>query len=288
MVSLYSSLRSDGLSRHSAWRAAFAIVPYVNLILAYFHTDWVVFRVPILLTVAALTLCFGEDHPAGSWSQRHRTPATAIAVQQGHELHLDSNEKTELNIDEKKLEAGVVISEVAVVNPELESFVQSPVDVAVNESLTLKTAFKIFTNPLTWLPAFAYLTTFGLELAIDGQMANIFFALFSKKIRGFDQTTAGYYTSVLWEKFSTFCCVVLNVDFSGLLNLVTRPFGGFAGDWIYKWFGTTGKKYWTLFCGLVMGATFLAGGLYLENHPKTAQCESLCTISIRTTYDLIY
>jgi len=67
MVSLYSSLRSDGLSGHTAWRAAFAIVP-----------------VPILLTVAALTLYFGQDHPAGSWSQRHRMPTTAIAVRQGH------------------------------------------------------------------------------------------------------------------------------------------------------------------------------------------------------------
>lgn len=35
MVSLYASLRSDGLSQHSAWRAAFAIVPCV--ILATFH-----------------------------------------------------------------------------------------------------------------------------------------------------------------------------------------------------------------------------------------------------------
>ena len=29
MVSLYSSLRSYEISNHSAWRAAFAIVPYV-------------------------------------------------------------------------------------------------------------------------------------------------------------------------------------------------------------------------------------------------------------------
>lgn len=67
---------------------------------------------------------------------------------------------------------------------------------------------------------------------------------------------------------------------SGFLNLVTRPFGGFAGDWIYKWLGTKGKKYWTLFCGLVMGATFLAGGLYLENNPTTSQREPLSIYSI--------
>jgi NNP family nitrate/nitrite transporter-like MFS transporter len=202
-------------------------------------------------------------------------PATAIAVRQGHQLYLDRNEKTELKMDEKSLEAGVTIQEVAAVDTELERVVQSPVDVAINEALTFKTALKILVNRLTWLPAFAYLTTFGLELAIDGQMANIFFALYSKKIHGFDQTKAGYYTSVLWENPLTFRGVVLNVGSSGFLNLVTRPFGGFAGDWIYKWFGTKGKKYWTLICGLVMGATFLAGGLYLENNQTNSQCEPL-------------
>lgn len=36
MVSLYSSLRSDGPSQHSAWRAAFAIIPYVRFFLSDF------------------------------------------------------------------------------------------------------------------------------------------------------------------------------------------------------------------------------------------------------------
>jgi MFS transporter, NNP family, nitrate/nitrite transporter len=199
MVSLYSSLRSDGLSQHSAWRAAFAIVPYVIFDSCCFFTDSTICRVPILLTVAALTFFFGQDHPVGRWSQRHSMPATAIAVRQGHELHLDSDEKVDsmTKKDDKHLEAGVVITEVTVNDTDLDSLVQSPVDVAVNESLTLKTAIKILLSPLTWLPAFAYLTTFGLELAIDGQMANLLFALFNKRIHGFDQTKAGYYTSIL-------------------------------------------------------------------------------------------
>lgn len=41
------------MSVHTAWRAAFAIVP-----------------VPILITVAVLTLVFGTDCPAGRWSDR--------------------------------------------------------------------------------------------------------------------------------------------------------------------------------------------------------------------------
>jgi len=231
MVSLYASLRSDGLSQHSAWRVAFAVVP-----------------APILLFVAALTLIFGQDHPAGKWSQRHDIPATAIAIKQGHNVRLDHDEQLQIQKDEKGL-GKVTIHELTAEEAELEQAVQSSVDIAVNESLTLKTAVKIFANPLTWLPSLAYLTTFGLELAIDGQMANVLFGLFNKKIHGFDQTKAGYYTSIF-----------------GLLNIFTRPFGGLVGDLIYKRLGTNGKKYWTLFCGIIMGVSFLAGGLYLHHN----------------------
>ncbi|KIM76890.1 hypothetical protein PILCRDRAFT_825891 [Piloderma croceum F 1598] len=234
MVSLYTSLRSDGLSQHSAWRVAFAIVP-----------------VPVLLFVAALTLIFGQDHPAGKWSERHTLPATSIAIARGHHVRIDHDAKklTTDKINGKGLEEGDV--EVRPVDPDevMGENILSTVDFAVNESLTYKTAFKILRSPLTWLPALAYLTTFGLELTIDGQMANILLALFGKRVSHFDQTKAGYYTSIF-----------------GFLNLVTRPFGGYFGDVIYRKFGTKGKKYLTLLCGLVMGASFLAGGLYLQNN----------------------
>src|SRR6202034_2214874 len=51
------------------------------------------------------------------------------------------------------------------------------------------------------------------------------------------------------------------------------PFGGYFGDVIYRKFGTKGKKYLTLLCGLVMGASFLAGGLYLQNNHAAPDCE---------------
>ena len=90
------------------------------------------------------------------------------------------------------------------VDEEMGGNVQSTVDIAVNESLTIETTLKILANPLTWLPALAYLTTFGLELVVDAQMANVLFALFGKQIKGFDQTKAGYYTSVLCVRASSF------------------------------------------------------------------------------------
>jgi NNP family nitrate/nitrite transporter-like MFS transporter len=107
--------------------------------------------VPILLFVAALTLLFGQDHPAGAWSERHSLPATAIAIAHGHHVHVDADEKFH---QEKGLEDGDVL-----VHPvEIESML----DVAVNESLTWPSAVSLLASPLTWLPALAYLTTFGL------------------------------------------------------------------------------------------------------------------------------
>jgi len=146
-----------------------------------------------------LTLVFGQDHPAGKWSQRHTMPATAIAIAKGHQVHIDRNEETialDAKTSEKGLEKGNVEVRAVEVDEEMGENVQSTVDIAVNESLTIETTLKILANPLTWLPALAYLTTFGLELVVDAQMANVLFALFGKQITGFDQTKAGYYTSI--------------------------------------------------------------------------------------------
>lgn len=151
--------------------------------------------VPILLVVAGLIFIFGTDHPAGKWSERHNTLATQIAVRQGRQIHYSDDEK----VMEKK-ESGdnekTVVSLERVTDPD-EDVVQSTVDIAVNETLTMNTTFRLLANPLTWLPALAYLTTFGIELAIDSSMSGILFNLFSKKRPGFTQTTAGYYTSIL-------------------------------------------------------------------------------------------
>lgn len=197
---------------------------------------------------------YGQDHPAGTWDQRHIVPA-AVAFK------TSSSEKFEED-------------------PEIATSsgnVPSTVDVAVNEPLTLRTAMTILISPITWLPSLAYLTTFGLELAIDAQMANVLFSLFGKTIPGFNQTVAGYYTAILYvHSLSRSYGPITHLFDSGFLNLVTRPLGGYIGDRIYRPLGTKGKKYWTLVCGFVMGITFLAGGLYLQRiqkSPRTADCK---------------
>jgi len=242
MVSLYQSLRHRGLSEHVAWRAAFAIVP-----------------APVLIFVAVLTLVIGKDHPAGKWSERHNLPATVLAAQQGHHVHQDADEK-KIDLENNFGSKDVEVTARAVDEHDTDI---TTVDVAINESLTLQAALEIVASPVTWLPAISYLTTFGFELLVDGQMAAILFALFNKKIPGFGQTTAGYYTSIF-----------------GFLNLVTRPFGGYVGDVVYRRWGTKGKKYWVLACGVIMGATSLAGGFYLVDNkpPKVADLPTVIGI----------
>lgn len=163
---------------------------------------------PILIFVAVLTLIFGQDHPAGKWSERHNVLATQLAIKQGHQVHYGANERShspapadddDEDLEKKKKEA----VSVQVIDAEPDPVVKSTVDVAVNEALTVKTALKIVGSPLTWLPALAYLTTFGFELALDAKMADILYGIYAKRLDGFTMVTAGYYTSVLYAILSS-------------------------------------------------------------------------------------
>jgi len=71
----------------------------------------------------------------------------------------------------------------------------SELDTAINKPLTLHLAYQILASPLTWLPALSYATTFGYELAIDANLANVLYTLL--KSPTFGQTKAGY-VSVMW------------------------------------------------------------------------------------------
>jgi len=229
MTGLFQALTRDhGLTNSVAWRSAFAIVP-----------------VPLLLGVACITFFLGTDHPVGKWSERHTTNATALAVAKGHDTHLDKDEIKRQQQKAHEKEAGT--ARVQEADDNLDIPIKSEVDIATNESLTVKSAMKILRNPLTWLPAAAYMTTFGFELAVDSFLVNVLFRLY--RAPDFSQLEAGFYTSIF-----------------GFLNIVTRPAGGILGDQIYKRFGVPGKKYLTLFCGLAQGLLSIGIGFYIINN----------------------
>ena len=106
---------------------------------------------------------------------------------------------------ERKTKEQVSVHVVEAEQPPIESVV----DVAVNEALTWKTAWVIIKNPLTWLPALAYITTFGFELALDAKMADVLYSMYKGQLQGFDQQTAGYYTSILYVISSSLPSVLI-------------------------------------------------------------------------------
>lgn len=87
----------------------------------------------------------------------------------------------------------------------------------------------------------------GFELCVDANLVNVLVA--NNKLT---QLNAGYLASTF-----------------GFMNIVTRPSGGFIGDWLYKRYGVKGKKYITVVLGFLQGAMSLAFGLY--SHAKYSQ-----------------
>lgn len=230
MVSLYSSLTGDGLSPHSAWRAAFAIVP-----------------VPALLFTALLVIMFGTDHPAGTWDNRHRlNQEKGMLSPESSGEHVSITEKDDLETKTGKGRSS---------SPTPKSpTISSDIDTAVNTPLTLPLLIAILRSPYTWLPTLSYLSTFGFELAFESNLSNILFALY--KSPSFGQTKAGYITSAY-----------------GLLNIASRPFGGFLSDMVYKRWGVKGKKYVMLGCGMLQGAFAIGLGCYLDR--EKPECTSV-------------
>lgn len=177
---------------------------------------------PILLTVAALTLIVGTDHPNGKWEDRFQplpaaTPicesvdpeglspvANDIGAEACSSSAKDASssvqpEKTDKCTDEGKgAHASVTISPADLAPSEL--------DVAVNKPLTMVGLKNMATSPLTWLPSLAYLTTFGFELAMDANLANILYDMYQDRNLG--QTRAGYIAAIY-----------------GLLNVFSRALG---------------------------------------------------------------
>ncbi|KAG2142480.1 major facilitator superfamily domain-containing protein [Suillus clintonianus] len=210
------------------------------------HVAWraafAIVPVPILLSVATATLMFGTDHPAGKWSDRHNVVAAGPHVSDDQTSITDSkNAKSKFGDDiETGDEKNVQVTVTAV-------YMASELDTAVNNPLTLNMASKIIVNPLTWLPSLAYMTTFGYELAIDANLATVLYTLL--KSPTFGQTKAGYVAGIY-----------------GLLNVFSRPLGGYFGDLIYTRFGVPGKKYLTIACGVTQGLLSLGLGLYIDNH----------------------
>jgi NNP family nitrate/nitrite transporter-like MFS transporter len=142
-------------------------------------------RAPVLIFVAITILFFGRDHPAGKWSERNNLPSGAGVAEDWNDGDIEKRKHDAKNKSEDSVQITV------------RSVDESSVDIAVNKSLTVHDSIAIFTNPVTWLPALAYMSTLGVELMIESKITDVLFNLFHSKIPGFDQRKAGYYTCTL-------------------------------------------------------------------------------------------
>jgi len=206
-----SLLRKQHLSEHVAWRVSF-IVPFIMI---------------TAVAIALFLLC--DDTPTGKWSERH------LAVQQNLQSHgvraegmVDvpgsitdkhtAGETTPTSSTEKRLdeEADLARAKHGSFNHEATMGEQEMLDAARGEVVqkpTFKEAMSVIFTPQTLVVAGCYFCSFGAELAIN----SILGAYYLKQFPKLGQTGTGNWAAMF-----------------GLLNVVFRPLGGIASDYLYR------------------------------------------------------
>ena len=81
----------------------------------------------------------------------------------------------------------------------------------------------------TLMQCACYFVTFGSELAINGILSSFYIQASGEA--AWSEGFAGRWAAMY-----------------GLLNVVTRPMGGYIADKLYPLMGVEGKKFWMLLC----------------------------------------
>lgn len=222
MPAVYDSLKSSqGLSSHVAWRVSF-IVPFI-----------------LITAIAIALLLLTEDTPTGKWSERGVTVASGDLPNQADQSvvpttgALDDKPAAAVSLssnDEKKYEKPASDVETAHGDVQIMDEVQHEVVVKPSLKQGLKVMFSLQTGAL----CAGYFCSFGGELAIN----SILGAYYLKNFPSLGQTKSGQWAAMF-----------------GLLNIVTRPLGGFIADLLYKSTGQNlwAKKLWINFLGIMTG-----------------------------------
>jgi NNP family nitrate/nitrite transporter-like MFS transporter len=238
MPAVVSSLMNNhGMSQYWAWRLAFPLCPLV-----------------IILCISAVTLIFGHDSPTGSWSTRHLKQDTTVVGNQildRTDIADNTDERIEMTDAPSQLRVGDTSVTSGLPTPLMNGTAETskePLDVCIftteDEIPRAPTATDIRKTVLslqTLLVALPYLCSFGSELAVEGIISD--FYIQTAKMR--DGIAWNYQTAGNWAAVF------------GLLNIVTRPLGGYISDVFYRYKGVTAKKWWLIFLGIMNGIFFI-------------------------------
>lgn len=235
MPAIFDSLvKKQHLTNHVAWRVSF-IVPFI-----------------LINTIAVGLLLLTDDTPTGKWADR------ATAVQTAPTSHhtvvpttggLDDKPATtgSFSSDEKKrpnspgADVESATGDVQVVDGYAHEVIQKP---------SFKEAMKVVFSLQTAMLCAGYFNSFGAELAVN----SILGAYYTKNFPKLGQTKSGQWAAMF-----------------GLLNIVTRPLGGFLADVIYRRTGGNlwAKKSWVHVLGVIAGSILIVIGKLNSHHQNT-------------------
>ncbi|KAF2270169.1 nitrate transporter-like protein [Lojkania enalia] len=224
MPAIFDSLvHKRGLTPHVAWRVTF-IVPF------------------ILIVATGLGILFlADDTPTGKWADRAinvaHTEHGVIVPATGDISDKPATNGSISSQDDKKTPSTPVDieaspGEVQIVDEVQHEVIQKP---------TFKEATQVMFSLQTLTLCAGYVCSFGGELAINSILGSYYL----KNFAYLGQTTSGRWAAMF-----------------GLLNVITRPLGGFIGDLLYKWTNHNlwAKKFWIHFVGIMSGVFLILIG----------------------------
>ncbi|BFZ61440.1 hypothetical protein YB2330_002506 [Saitoella coloradoensis] len=226
MPAVVNGFVSMGYSHHIAWRIAFPSCPLI-----------------IIVCTAAAILVFGKDTPNGKWADR------AIRQENMRQMYERDGKVTDVPLANFNDYAGPtsgtatprVMDEKNIHDPAQTSAAIEEADSSIIEAPTVQTAWQAAYSLQTMLVALPYICTFGAELAIEGVISALYQTQ-AKRIDGevWSQQLAGNWAAMF-----------------GLLNVITRPLGGYIADLIYARTNVAYKKWWLMFLGVMEGIFFV-------------------------------
>lgn len=197
--------------------------------------------------MAMVILFLAPDTPTGPWKDRHLNAALVHqleAEEEGMTPLTTTGEVVDVNEFANASQSGRLSS--ARDSAELEKHKGKKViggrrgtvvdttdvkfaEVSVIKKPTFKDVVKVaFTLPVL-TQCVCYFITFGGELSINSNLSS--FYIKAAGTQAWSQTLAANWAAMY-----------------GLLNVVTRPLGGYIADFLYPRVGIEGKKYWMIFC----------------------------------------